>query len=144
MILVYSTPFCTYENYFWKLLILLFFYKPNGIGLGVISKTEEGHLLESWTRVLLRSASMICPRSLLQRKHWQFLKQTESEPMGPMSQRNGWERLANIKEASKKGLWILILLFAWKIWKEMNQRVFGLKETVLPSLMAKIKKEAKT
>jgi hypothetical protein len=52
--------------------------------------------------------------------------------------------LANKREVPKKGLRSLILLIAWEIWKERNQRIFEHKETAAPNLMAKIKEEART
>lgn len=55
-----------------------------------------------------------------------------------------WEMLANKRKVPKKGLRSLILLIAWEIWKERNQRIFEHKKTAAPNLMAKIKEEART
>jgi hypothetical protein len=55
-----------------------------------------------------------------------------------------WEATANIQETPKKTLRTLVLLVAWEIWNKRNCITFQQKEISATSLLAKIKKEAKT
>ena len=55
-----------------------------------------------------------------------------------------WIGLGTTKGVPKKGLRTLILLTAWDVLKEQNQRVFRHKELLAANVVTKIKEKAKT
>jgi hypothetical protein len=54
-----------------------------------------------------------------------------------------WHAIAKTPTSSPKGLWTAIMLIAWEIWKERNERVFSNKSSLPSVIMDKIRKEGK-
>jgi hypothetical protein len=54
-----------------------------------------------------------------------------------------WHAIAKTPTSSPKGLRTAIMLIAWEIWKERNERVFSNKSTLPSVIMHKIREEGK-
>jgi hypothetical protein len=54
-----------------------------------------------------------------------------------------WQAIARTPTSCTKGLRTAIILIAWEIWKERNERVFNNKSSLPSEIMLKIREEGK-
>ncbi len=126
------------QNRVWTLDRLATRGWPNGSTCPLCRQTQETtlHLLAEcrYTRRIQNEIVQWTGNDHLRPSSWQI----------SLTVHEWWEATVSIRETPKKALRTLTLLVNWEIWNERNWRTFQHKELPAPTLLAKIKEEAKT